>query len=246
MRITGFVRPARAIATRPRAASARAVVIGVSGPDGAGKSGLIRRLRSSLAGDGVPVATTYLYGCVICRRLPRQAAEVTLRLSMSPGRSRARSVARWLRAAHGLLDAAELTLRLAVSATLLSVRSGTRSGSGGGRPVLLTDRSPLDGLAKHLPGPGSFTARAYRRLVDRYDGILLLSAPPDVLAARDRDHDPAALAAAASRFDCAAQSLQFVTRIETGDKGPDQVAAVARTIVAGRLEPGDAGRSAGS
>ncbi len=224
-----------------RVAWPRVSVVGVSGPDGAGKSGLVRRLRESLAEDGVAVETTYLYGCVICRRMPEKAGEVALRLSVST-RSGAvsRSLARAVRGAHGLVDAAELGLRLGTSVAVAAARGRARSG----RAVLLTDRSPLDGLAKHGPAPGSLTSRAYRRLAARYDAILLLSAPPDVLALRDGDHDAATLARATARFDCAAASIPVVVRIDTGATSRDAVAEVAAAILdrqqEGSAHPGPA------
>lgn len=215
------------ISNLSRVAWPRVSVVGVSGPDGAGKSGLVRRLRESLTEDGATVQTTYLYGCVICRRMPEKAGEVALRLSVST-RSGAmfRSLARAVRGAHGLVDAAELGLRLAVS-TALAAHGRTRSG----RAVLLTDRSPLDGLAKHAPATDSFTSRAYRRLAARYDAILLLSAPPDVLALRDGDHDAATLARATARFECAAASISSVVRIDTGATSRDAVTHVAEAIL---------------
>jgi hypothetical protein len=163
-------------------------VVGVSGPDGAGKTAAVDQVRQAFAADGIRTRLGHCYGCVLCRRLDRPtgvAGAARARVLQPPTRARrAGTAAGWLgqalRVLHGHLDATELALRLLV---LRFATTRYRAAA------LVTDRGPLDGLAKHDPPPGSRLARRYLRLADRYGVTLLLDAPPEVLARRDGEHD---------------------------------------------------------
>jgi predicted ATPase len=182
--------------SRP-ALGARRPVVGVCGPDGAGKTTLVGRLRDRLADDGFAVRLGYGYGCLLCRRLDRPSgvagaafargrredAAAVDQPSRVDGRWSGR-IARMVRTLHGHVDAGELMVRL-WALRLVTARSG--------RGAVITDRGPLDGLAKHDPRPGSRLAERYLRLASRYDLIVLLDAPADVLAQRDGEHQPAEL-----------------------------------------------------
>lgn len=49
-----------------------ALIIAVSGPDGAGKSSLVADLVPALRSRGLAATTAYCYGCVFCRHLANQ------------------------------------------------------------------------------------------------------------------------------------------------------------------------------
>jgi len=186
------------------------VIVGVSGPDGAGKSTAVSGLGTRLAAEGVSVRQVYLYGCLACRRAPG---------SSGGGGSGARSGL--VHRLHAIVDAAELATRLALA---------TR-----GRPaVLVTDRTPLDGLVKHgdLAGPRTLAGRLYRAAARRYSLIALLDAPASVLAERDRDHDEATLERLRRRFANAAAALPNVQEISSCNSGgePDLFGFVSKRI----------------
>jgi hypothetical protein len=100
---------------------------------------------------------------------------------MSPAPTWRERFSRLLHTLHGHVDAYELALRLMLLrlAALVSTPA-----------VVVTDRGPLDGLAKHDPRPGSLLARHYLRLASRYDLTVRLDAAADVLAQRDGEHGP--------------------------------------------------------
>lgn len=206
-------------APSPHGIRTRPVVIGVSGPDGAGKSALVGGLARALRAGGTTVTTAYCYGCVLCRRLP------------SPGRGpsarpprRATGLPSPARAAHCLLDCAELALRLAWA--VLSARARAR-----GRPaVVLTDRGPLDSMVKYAPAPGSWTGSLLSRLAAAYDTTLLLDADPRTLASRDGEHDPGLLAALRERYRTCAGRVPSVVRLDS-TAGPEAVTAAALRFV---------------
>lgn len=233
--------------TGARGVSRAPLVVGVSGPDGVGKSGLVAGLADSFESRGVAVATTYVYGCVICRRVPPDTGEAVAKAAVARHRSRVREMARFLRRVDGVTDAVELAFRLWLATARLRFSAPRQHGRGwrGGRAgrgtaralspaVVITDRSPLDGLVKHRPREGSFVWRLFRRLAAHYDAILLLSAPPDVLAARDREHSVEALAAASDRFELAARRVPHVVRIST-DGTIAEVLASASAAIEDRL-----------
>lgn len=229
----------RASARQARETRPAIVVVGVSGPDGAGKSSLVAGLGESLRGRGALVGTAYLYGCVVCRHLPPGAGDAVLRRAMSGRSGRvSRSIARGLRAGHAFVDAAELSVRLATSITAVGFRARLRPGRHG-PAFLLTDRSPLDGLAKHLHATDSISGRVYRRLAARYRTIFLLCAPPDVLVARDGDHGVATLSLAALSFDVAAALLPNVVPVDTGAATLAEIALAAAEALGTTRGPDD-------
>lgn len=168
-------------------------VVAVSGPDGAGKTSLVRKLRDGLADEGLAVRLGYCYGCVVCRRLDRPSGVAGAAFALhstargaAVGRPPMSAAATWrerfsrlLRTLHGHVDAYELALRLRLLRLMALV---------GPPAVVVTDRGPLDGLAKHDPRPGSLLTRRYLRLASRYDLTVLLDAPAEVLAQRDGEH----------------------------------------------------------
>ena len=191
------------------------LVVAVCGPDGSGKSTLTRQLARRLEAHGFSVATAYCFGCVLCRRAPA-------------GRGRARAPATqrwsWARRAHAMVDAAELAARLAWA--YLAARRGAH----GRPPAVVTDRGPLDGLAKFSPPPSSLTAALFAWLGRRYDLLLLLDAPSQVLAARDREHSPGELSGWQAAYRSWAGQLPSPARLDTGDRSPAMVAAEAAAL----------------
>jgi hypothetical protein len=107
-------------------------------------------------------------------------------------------------------------------------RAGARTRHQGTAPLVVTDRGPLDGLAKHDPPPRSLAGRWYRRSAGRYRMIVWLDAPAEVLAGRDGEHDPAELAAWRDRFDRWAGRLDNVVRVDTAARRPEAVARAVR------------------
>jgi glycosyltransferase involved in cell wall biosynthesis len=97
----------------------------------------------------------------------------------------------------------------------------------------------LDGLAKFEPAPGSLTSALFTAAGRRYDLVLLLDAPADVLAARDGDHSPQELDDWRNRYRAWARSVPALVQLDTGDRQPAVVAAeAARMIFAGPRAPG--------
>jgi hypothetical protein len=195
-------------------------VVGLSGPDGSGKSTLSQRLRAALERSGFQPSVVYVYGCPLCRRLP------------SDGWAQAGEVSRALRSGfparmHALLDAAEMSLRLGFAwwrARLwtLVLRRGGAPGA-----VILTDRSPLDGLVKFGVSPSSWSARWFGWIAGRYEKILLLDSPAEVLALRDGQHSPNELERMRRTFGEWAPSLPNVERLDTSTGTTDELTAAA-------------------
>jgi AAA domain len=194
-------------------------VVGLSGPDGAGKSTTLAELAAALGREGVVATGSHLYGCVLCRRWTAAPAAA---LASAPGPDRdGGRLAAAARHGHALVDAAELQLRLGAACV------GARLRRRGTRSLVVTDRGPLDGLVKHDPSARSLVGRWYRRCAGRYQVIVWLDAPAEVLAGRDGEHDPAELAASRDRFGRWAGRLGNVVRVDTAGGPPE---AVARTI----------------
>jgi glycosyltransferase involved in cell wall biosynthesis len=152
------------------------LVVAVSGPDDSGKSTLVREVVTTLRQRGCTVTKTYCYGCVMCRRFPGRPRSGRPAGPPSPPGT-------WFDALHARVDAFELALRL-IAARVRSVARGPAR-----RPhVILTDRGPLDSLAKFDPPADSRTAALFRRLAGAYDLTLLLRS--HAAAASDEDSEP--------------------------------------------------------
>ena len=188
--------------------------IGLSGPDGSGKSSLAGELASLLHARGVPTRVVYLYGCFICRRW---AVGRKRRPDGSPG-----GLDRVIRQMHELADFAELMLRLLFAR--LSLRLAALASRSREWPVLITDRSPLDGLVKFAPPAGSLPDRLYREAAESYEAILVLDAPTEVLVMRDTDHDAGYLDMRRRAFLTSASRLQNVSSIDTAGGSPVELA----------------------
>jgi hypothetical protein len=217
-------------------------VVGLSGPDGAGKSSVLADLTAALGREGLVPARPHLYGCLLCRRLPATPAGS---LTSAPvGGRRGGRLAALARRGHALVDAAELAVRLELA------RARARAQRRGAAALVVTDRGPLDGLAKHDPPAGSLAGRWYRRSAGRYQVIVWLDAPAEVLAGRDREHDPAELAAWRGRFDRWAGRLDNVVRVDTATRAPGTVARAVRDQLAVRSlirgGPGGSGATVGA
>ncbi|TQJ91466.1 glycosyltransferase [Streptomyces sp. SLBN-31] len=154
--------------TSPQRSSSRPpipgrLLVAVSGPDDSGKTTLVGRVVATLRQEGCTVTRTYCYGCVMCRRFPGRP-----RSGRPTGPSSQRGT--WFDAVHARIDASETALRLAGARVRAAVRRLALR-----RPcVILTDRGPLDSLAKFDPPAGSRTAALFRRLAGAYDLTLLL------------------------------------------------------------------------
>jgi glycosyltransferase involved in cell wall biosynthesis len=92
----------------------------------------------------------------------------------------------------------------------------------------------LDGLAKFEPAPGSLAAALFTAAGKRYDLVLLLDAPADLLAIRDGDHSPEELDEWRNRYRAWARHVPALVQLDTRHRQPAVVAAeAARAIIAG-------------
>jgi hypothetical protein len=158
-------------------------LLGVSGPDGSGKTTLVSALRAEAERRGVRVVSMHPYGCVICRRWPVSAngASVDDVHSLS-------GLSTVIQRLHVFLDAAELSLRIHLARGWLANAGAAHLVPAGAPALVVTDRSPLDALAKHYTHASPAAGRWLLRLARGYDLIVVLDADPKRLAARDRDH----------------------------------------------------------
>ncbi|MEU7071733.1 glycosyltransferase [Streptomyces narbonensis] len=199
------------------------VLVAVSGPDRAGTSSLVRRLATLLRERSVTVVTTQCHGCFLCRRFP---VPPRVRDAGEPGERRARRASdperrgSLLRRAHASLDAAESAVRIAVA--LVTAASRAR----GGQAVVLTDRGPLDGLARFDAPDSSVAARAFRRIAERYGLTLLMETGLEAPPGRGQREAPAASAARWYRYRAWSVRLPRVARLD-GARAPSLLAATA-------------------
>jgi len=216
--------PLVAAKLRRHAADRRVRLVGVSGPDGAGKTTLVRALRGEAEIEHAHVVTFHPYGCVICRRWPVPGARVD-GPAVPPTRSLLRSAA--LRG-HAVVDAAELNLRIIAARAWLRL-----SGDADHPAIVITDRSPLDALAKHSAA-GPRVTHWILGLARSYDRILLLDAEGEVLAERDGEHSRGELARQRRRFLELAAAVE-ATRVDSSAPfSHDLVGRVVREVVAPR------------
>ncbi|MFL5955292.1 MAG: hypothetical protein ACJ76I_14410 [Gaiellaceae bacterium] len=195
------------------------LIVGISGPDGAGKTELSRRLERELGAEA-PVIGVYLYGCIACRRFARPVQR-----NAGGGRSHRRALRGLLRL-HAFVDATELALRLAVAMLRARMR---------GASVIVTERSPLDGLVKHGAGSGAFVTGMSARLIGLYDVIVCLDVDEHRLVDRDQEHSAGELGLMRQEFKRWSAQFPQVVAVCAGDPA-DAVAASALAIVAARRE----------
>ncbi|MEU3402056.1 glycosyltransferase family 4 protein [Streptomyces filamentosus] len=208
-------------------------LVSVSGPDGAGKSTLVRRLAPMLRERGLDVVTVHCYGCFLCRlrRAPVRRRDGAPDRRPGPSLLGRASLDR----AHALVDTAELVLRVAVARRRVARRSRGR------RPaVVVTDRGPLDALVKFDPAPGGPAARRLLRAADRCVLTLLLEAEPGELLARAPEHTAARIAEVGRRHRRWAGQLAVPpVRLPSGPE-PGATAERALALVLGRVRRGGA------
>lgn len=187
-------------------------LLGVSGPDGSGKTTLVSALRAEARRRGVTVVSMHPYGCVICRRWPVSATAATPGELPSAGRLSA-----VVQRLHVFLDAAELSLRIHLAQGWLANAGAAHLVPAGGPALVVTDRSPLDALAKHYTHATPAAGRWLLSLARRYDLIVVLDAEPDRLAARDHDHLHSAdeLALLRGRFRSLTTLIPSMRRVDT-------------------------------
>ncbi|MGW0121215.1 glycosyltransferase [Streptomyces sp. NPDC003327] len=229
--------------------SRRPLLVAVSGPDGAGKSSLVRRVGTLLGERGFAVATVHCYGCFLCRRFP---VPPRVRAAEEPGRpappgsgtpgardpgaqrpggdewarpaGRPERRGRRTRRAHAFLDAAELSTRIAAARLRVSARARGREA------VVVTDRGPLDGLVKFDPPARSRAARAFLRIADRYGLTLLVETGPETLRGRGWEETAGPPALWWARYRAWSGRLPRVASLD-GERAPSRVAATALELV---------------
>ncbi|MFF3757069.1 glycosyltransferase [Streptomyces sp. NPDC002185] len=204
------------------------LLVAVSGPDGAGKSSLVRRLSTLLRERGVTTVTTYGYGCFLCRRFPappraREDGDRRARRATDP-----EALASRAHAAHAFLDAGELAARLTSARLLARVRAH------GGQAVVVTDRGPLDGLVKFDPPASSGAAAAFRRIAGRYGLTLLVETGPETLRARGWEESAGPPTAWWARYRTWSRRLAGITHLD-GERAPSLVAGTALERILGAL-----------
>jgi hypothetical protein len=184
-------------------------LIGISGPDGSGKTTLTAAVRAEALRRGVPATSVHVYGCVLCRRWPPRTIAAERGADGWPSRGNPAGSVRRL---HVILDTAELAGRVWLARQVLRWRA-VRAGEPAA--LLVTDRSPLDGLAKHSTAAEGWAGRWYLALARSYDTILVLVAEVGLLATRDGTHDAVELALWQARFDAWRPLVPHVRAIDS-------------------------------
>ncbi|MEU6881603.1 glycosyltransferase [Streptomyces sp. NPDC046712] len=195
-------------------------LVAVSGPDGAGKSSVVRRVGALLRQRGFAVATLHCYGCFLCRRFPapprvREGEEQGTRRPSGPARRGS-----WGRRVHAFLDAGELYVRTRAARFGVSARAR-------GRPaVVLCDRGPLDGLVKFDLPPRLRGSRVFLWLADGYDLTLLVETGAASLRERGWEEAAGPPALWWARYRTWAARLPRVARVD-GERPASLVAVAA-------------------
>jgi len=189
-------------------------LLGVSGPDGSGKTTLVSALREEARRRGVRVVSMHPYGCVICRRWPVSGNGGAAGDPASSGR-----VSALVQRLHVYLDAAELSLRIHLARGWLANAGAAHLVPAGGPALVVTDRSPLDALAKHYTHASPAAGRWLLRLARGYDLIVVLDTDAQRLAARDHDHlhNAEELALLRGRFRSLIPLIASMRKVDTAD-----------------------------
>ncbi|MFF7777180.1 glycosyltransferase [Streptomyces tanashiensis] len=200
------------------------LLVAVSGPDGAGKSSLVRRLATLLRERGVTVVSTHCYGCFLCRWFPvpprvrepgEPGGDEWARRASDPERRGSR-----LRRAHAFLDAGELAARIAGARLLVRARAH------GGQAVVVTDRGPLDGLVKFDLPAASGASSVFRRIADGYGLTLLLETGAETLRGRGWEEVAGPPTVWWARYRSWSRRLPRIIRLD-GERAPSLVAGAA-------------------
>lgn len=191
------------------------LLIGLSGPDGAGKTTLAAELASAAERAGRRATILHVYGCIFCRWFAGTGGTAAARAQSHPVEASVSAAG----AVHALVESLEFGLRLD--------RASARLGRAG---VLIADRTPLDALVKHDPGPGSRTAFRFARQLALFDRVFWLDAPAEVLAERDHEHDVATLDAARARFAAWAERLPGIERLNVVQRPALLIQKVAEEV----------------
>jgi hypothetical protein len=199
----------------------RPVLVGVAGPDGAGKTTLVAMISAEARRRGARVVSIHPYGCVVCRRWPAGATGTVAGSAAAGGDGLIRRV-------HAHVDLAELAVRLWGAALLARL-----PGHGGGR-LVVTDRTPLDAMVKLAPPAGSSLLRFLDYLNRAYDRIVVLDADTATLCRRDLLHSAADMAEMRERFATLVTSRPATTLADTTEGIPVQL---VDAVLDGLLRP---------
>jgi hypothetical protein len=249
------------------------LVIALSGADGSGKSTVATALVSRLEAEGHAVVSVYTYGCVVCRRIPKPLRLTVAGGRPMGGSLRTERVLRILNEMHAVVDAAELRVRLRAAVRMArnkparepsrcpasrddSIGARSRSRPAGEpppppsvehcapRPIVVAERSSLDGLVKYDPAPGTVASRALRSAASGYAMVVWLDAPATLLVERDHEHDLVVLVVLASRFERYASTLPRVLRADAAAPVADVVSTIVDRVAALSTVPGTVDRPA--
>lgn len=246
------------------------LVIALSGADGSGKSTIARALALRLEAEGHAVVSVYTYGCVVCRRIPKPLCLTVAGGRPMGGSVRTERLLRILNEMHAVVDAAELRVRLWAAVRMARSKPtretshcpASRDGSVGSgpsrqadeappppsvehcapRPIVVAERSSLDGLVKYDPAPGTLASRALRSAASRYAMVVWLDAPAALLVERDHEHDFVVLNVLASRFERYASTLPRVLRADAAAPVGDVVSSIVDRVAGPTTPPGDEDR----
>lgn len=165
-----------------RLSAARPALIGLSGPDGGGKSSQAHDTAAALRAEGILVVQVYAYGCPLCRQAPTGAHKALLH-GLGGATSRRRRV-------HAAVDAADLVLRVTLAALRASWGAARRHQTA----VVLTDRSPLDGLVRYSDVGQTLAVYVLHAALRCYRMVAVLDAQAGELERRDGEHSRRQLA----------------------------------------------------
>ena len=208
-----------------------AVLLGVSGPDGVGKTSVAGAIVDAVSARRGAAVCIHPYGCVFCRTFGR--AQDSGRVA-STAQRHSRAVTA-LHTLHAGLDALEMSLRTRL-ARARAQRGARRIERRTGMPavaMVVTDRSPLDGLVKHAPRIAAPALAWFSRLARHYDRVVCLDAPATTLAERDADHSETVLAGRRAMFADWVGRLPGTVVVTVEGRRPEEIAAAMATSVLG-------------